>query len=160
MFTQYAASLNLAPLASLAAVNTGYFSTSSTIVNPITLSVQLSNLAAQVGHIGNHPLALSTPIMPLTSTVYNSGDTGIIDFLQFNMAAVGDFLTPASHTRPSTVASGGALDISGIPAWYGSVDSARPVRLNSKLQDPALFCFKLEDFPSSRIKFSQKLLFD
>jgi hypothetical protein len=85
---------------------------------------------------------------------------GLVDLLQFNVTAVGDFLTPTSHARLSTGTPNALSTISSIPDWFGSVDSNKPVRLNSKLQDPALFCFKLEDFPSNRIKFSQKLLFD
>lgn len=103
------------------------------------------------------PLTGATPVIP---AVYTREYTGIVDCLQFNATSVGDFLTPASHVRATTVNTANPIDVSSVPDWYGSVDSSKPVRLNSKLQDPALFCFKLEDFPSSRIKFSQKLLFD
>jgi hypothetical protein len=77
---------------------------------------------------------------------------------------LGDFFTNATianSQRTSGLVGSNIFSFFGSSSnWHNGVDSVKPIRLGAKLQDPSIFCFKLSDLPTGRIKFANKPLFD
>ena len=71
----------------------------------------------------------------------------------------GDFFTP-THANKTMPAAGLTVSLSVVGLLpYDGVDGTKPIRtVSGKLQDPAVFNFRLGDLPTGRVRFSNHLL--